>query len=277
MADNLNDCAPAVRTVSNGGCPAIRIVGGGGGKNGVISQTQTWTQAADGGYDYAMSDQVEGTIPQASIDLFASFGAIFNEDTGYFELNGLTDISYNEMLDIYGKIMDGPYPSVPSRGWQAGNFASQFAIRGRTTLPAITQGAFMVMPPLTWNYNIEVAHFTNNVVASSLNISGTTFSIYACAHLKSIDDVININTGTAADCRFCPSLETIYFKGVKYSISFAESSRLTVASVLYMIQNEASTSAITITLHPTAYARAIADADVQTALAAHPNVTLASA
>lgn len=31
MADNLNDCAPAVRTVNNGGCPAIRIVGGGGG------------------------------------------------------------------------------------------------------------------------------------------------------------------------------------------------------------------------------------------------------
>ena len=75
----------------------------------------------------------------------------------------------------------------------------------------------------------------------------------------------------------CQSLETVYITGLKYNLSFADSARLSAASVLYMIQNEAATSAITITLHPTAYARAVADADVQTALAAHPNVSLASA
>ena len=101
MADNLNDCAPAVRTVNNGGCPAIRIVGGGGegGKHGVIRQTQTWAGSNATGYDYTMSDIVEGTIPQAIIDVALSLpGVAFNEETGYFELNGLTDISYQEML-----------------------------------------------------------------------------------------------------------------------------------------------------------------------------------
>ena len=47
--------------------------------------------------------------------------------------------------------------------------------------------------------------------------------------------------------------------------------------ILYMIKNEAATSAITITLHADAYARAMANADIVAALAAHPNVSLASA
>ena len=47
--------------------------------------------------------------------------------------------------------------------------------------------------------------------------------------------------------------------------------------ILYMIENEAATSAITITLHADAYARAVANADIVAALEAHPNVSLASA
>lgn len=47
--------------------------------------------------------------------------------------------------------------------------------------------------------------------------------------------------------------------------------------ILYMIENEAATSAITITLHADAYARAMANADIVAALEAHPNVSLASA
>lgn len=47
--------------------------------------------------------------------------------------------------------------------------------------------------------------------------------------------------------------------------------------IIYMIRNEAATSAITITLHADAYARAMANADIVAALQAHPNVSLASA
>ena len=44
-----------------------------------------------------------------------------------------------------------------------------------------------------------------------------------------------------------------------------------------MINKEAATSPITITLHADAYARAMANADIVAALEAHPNVSLASA
>jgi hypothetical protein len=61
------------------------------------------------------------------------------------------------------------------------------------------------------------------------------------------------------------------------SIDFKDSSLLTNASILYMVANSAASSAITITLHADAYARAMADAEIQAALTAHPNVSLASA
>ena len=75
----------------------------------------------------------------------------------------------------------------------------------------------------------------------------------------------------------CLNLKTISISDLKFNVSFADSPLLTSKSILYMIQKEAATSAITITLHADAYARAMANADIVAALEAHPNVSLASA
>ena len=72
------------------------------------------------------------------------------------------------------------------------------------------------------------------------------------------------------------SLEEISLYKLKGNVSFDSCARLSIASILYMINNSQS-NAFTITLHATVYAAATADTDVQTALAAHTNVTLASA
>ena len=75
----------------------------------------------------------------------------------------------------------------------------------------------------------------------------------------------------------CFKLEYVRLKSVANNLSMSNSSYLQESSILYMIQNEAATSAITITLHADAYARAMANADIVAALQAHPNVSLASA
>ena len=77
--------------------------------------------------------------------------------------------------------------------------------------------------------------------------------------------------------RFCPELRIVKLYAIKLSIVISDSPKLTSKSILYMITNEAATSAITITLHADAYARAMANADIVAALQAHPNVSLASA
>ena len=75
----------------------------------------------------------------------------------------------------------------------------------------------------------------------------------------------------------CKALKTVKLYGIKSNIDISDSPALTIKSILYMIQNEAATSAITITLHADAYTRAMADADIIAALEQHTNISLASA
>ena len=77
--------------------------------------------------------------------------------------------------------------------------------------------------------------------------------------------------------RNCSSLTHANLKGVAKAYQFNNSALLSKESLLYLINNEAATSAITITLHSYAYERLATDADVVEALTNHPNVTLASA
>lgn len=73
----------------------------------------------------------------------------------------------------------------------------------------------------------------------------------------------------------CFSLIHAYIKGLHESLNLSDSPLLSKDSLLYIIDNETATSAITITLHTSAYARLATDADIVAALANHPNITLA--
>ena len=71
------------------------------------------------------------------------------------------------------------------------------------------------------------------------------------------------------------SLEFLNLKNLKKSLSLNTSSLLSKDSLLYIINNEAATEPITITLASYAYERLAEDADIIAALAAHPNISLA--
>lgn len=90
---------------------------------------------------------------------------------------------------------------------------------------------------------------------------------------------LDTSSATGVDYTFymCYSLTYAYIKGVKLDLSFSLSYLLSKDSLLYIINNEAATSAITITLAAYAYTRLAEDADIVAALANHPNISLASA
>ena len=73
----------------------------------------------------------------------------------------------------------------------------------------------------------------------------------------------------------CNSLTTANLKGVAVACSLNNSALLSKESLLYIINNEATTSAITITLESYAYTRLANDPDIVEALANHPNITIA--
>ena len=84
------------------------------------------------------------------------------------------------------------------------------------------------------------------------------------------------NCSTSEAFKNADYLKYIKIETLRVSLVFT-SPYLYTKCILYMIQKEEATSPITITLHPDAYARAMANADIVAALEAHPNVSLASA
>lgn len=143
-----------------------------------------------------------------------------------------------------------------------------------------------------------------NIMAESENARNISYSFYNCRHLKKVSGSIPTTTVTnfsyflygctvlisfnpvldlasatniSSFAQNCSLLRDIRIKNLPLNISFAQSTFLSKESLLYMIENESATSAITITLHASAYARLANDPDIVSALSNHPNVSLASA
>ena len=73
----------------------------------------------------------------------------------------------------------------------------------------------------------------------------------------------------------CYSLTHLKLKNAKLAYQLNYSELLSKESLLYLINNESSTSAITIKLATYAYTRLAEDADIVAALAAHSNISIA--
>ena len=108
---------------------------------------------------------------------------------------------------------------------------------------------------------------------SSVTNMGSMF--YNCYSLTAIPQ---LDTSSVTDMgsmfNNCYSLTTANLKNVKLAHSLNKSALLSKDSLLYLINNEAAESAITITLASYAYDRWATDVDVVAALANHPNISI---
>ena len=237
--------------------PSVKAVFDSLFKWGIVSQTQTWTGSNATGWSYTMSNQMYGMIPRANIDLYEAAGAVFNESTGYFELNELTDISYNEMKDIYANSIGGVQVQY-DRQLQFSRY------NYRTTLPLkfnYQYGSNLNNMFTSANY-IEVINLkadVNERVGATRQNFGGTFAW--CYRLKKILGILNeyASTGLWQPFGSCVSLESVKIFNLNTDISINNSPNLSLESVNYMVSNAGNTIAITITLHATAYARMQAD------------------
>ena len=98
-------------------------------------------------------------------------------------------------------------------------------------------------------------------------------SCYSLVSIPQLDTQKVTNTNSMFSS--CYSLVATNLKNVKRSYQFDKSIHLSKESLLYIINNEAATSAITIKLASYAYERLANDADIVAALANHPNITIA--
>lgn len=218
-------------------------------------------------------------------DLYISAGAKYNEQTGYYELNGLTDITEEEMRVIY----------KDSKSWAPSGWMLMTGSNMRTNLP-VTGGDYTGgIGSIFENCgNIEVINMSSNygkkfqcVVFKPYQIGEMLVrSFRGCPRLKKIIGVLDISTQSAAEDRMFEldtALESVKLKGWQgWKFSFKSCPNISKESILYLINNSSlktsTTGSAPIELHPTAYARLKDDADIVAALEAKEGiVTLVSA
>lgn len=223
-------------------------------------------------YDYA-SKMSSGTLR----DLYISAGAVYNEQTGYYELNGLTDITEEEMRTIWQEDLSGWYQKGRT------NLTRNISVKGNT-------GGY--------NGGIDIACICiNNKNLQVFNLGADCFARYMdsafreCSNLETIDTrfrVVPYDTSLGINTfRGCIKLKDVRFNNhylrMKATLNLYDSPLISKESVLSAItttDNASATSAgfLTITLHADAYARLKDDADIITALEAKNGVvTLVSA
>ena len=244
-----------------------------------------------------LSDDVREKVDNPLRPLYIAAGAEYNDTgadktktapwgetvvhkAGHYYLNGLGDITEEQMSDIYRV--------HPSRVYGGAVLNDYISTPVRTIFPASTNvnvhtqyNAINSRNIATSNKALEIL-FLSATIDKTVCISNFSYAFYGCSkliHIANVIDVGGINSNGAFSFAFfrCEKLTTVKFKNLKTDVSFSEAMLISKDSMLYIVQNSNPTSAITITLHPDAYARLTNDVDVVAALEAQPLVSLVSA
>ena len=209
-------------------------------------------------------------------DLYIQAGAKYNEQTGYYELNGLTDITEEEMREIYTQWQKDVGTASHNTGWLT------LPPKMCTNLPSLYRADLIsALSNCIGGSSVEVlciAEQSNDTrvmyVASTQAVAQNNMP-----KLRRVIGVWRYNDNNPSNFNFsygqpfgkCPLLEEIKMMRINKSHTFAVSPNLSKESVQYMIENAnppsgAAAGSITITLHPTAYVRLKDDADIVAAL-----------
>lgn len=214
-------------------------------------------------------------------DLWNTAGGKYNAETGYYELNGLTDINYGQALTIYNAGAFRPVANVEFRQYSLNR-------QIKTNIPYAQSWYTQFYMPICMRYMfascvlLEAVRFSNAEDGGSMVIlaTGSGESMFSeCNKLVKVFEILDFSKVTDLTRTFtgCTSLTTIRIRNLRRHLYIGDSPNLSKDSILYLIQNSAATEAITVTLHPTAYAMAIADTDIQNALQQKTFVSLAQA
>lgn len=185
--------------------------------------------------------------------IYEACGAIWNEETGYYELNGLTDITEEEMLNIYVTFADYKIDDI---NWKYAYTTARTNICPKYATYAIKAYSFNGQRAFYYS-KMEVIKISDYARSSDfgfpLSQGGNMFD--SCERLKRIIGRLWVDKSNSLYAIFnnCPKLEDVQIYGLSLSISFSGSPLLNYASLDCLITNAANTSAITVKVHPTTY------------------------
>ena len=161
-------------------------------------------------------------------------------------LNGLW-LSYREAIAIVA-YANTPIDDVPYAFMRA---------KARTLIPPQAEGSGWTGNAV-WKMTF-VASAIEELVFTSEPYVTLDNTFHSCEKLKTIKTPLHLSSVTSGTFTRCAALEEISIADLHSDISFADSPLLSMTSVSYMVEHATGAKAITITLHPDAYARITAE------------------
>lgn len=192
----------------------------------------------------------------------------YNETTGYFELNGILDIGYEEALRIYEA---GPINST--------NLALTYSgLEARTNLPVHSMGfwcafstasRFRIEDIIRGNEYFEVLNLSSlNLIQSKrmalVSQEGNNLASIQSPILKKIIGGISIdsyyNERNNKIFGFCENLESVEIYGLRRDFTISGLPKLNLESFQCLINSASNNNnEITLTVHPDVYAKLMGD------------------
>lgn len=210
-------------------------------------------------------------------DYTGDYGKTVVHKAGYWYLNGLGDISTAELKHLAMRdqckyeLLGKATVSYLLDNCESRTFFDRNDRYLLGYMQAAIFGSKIVVVRISDGSNLRNGYPIRDLISFCSMESSPLRHILGDVNCSNKDLRIDINSF------FGSNIMTIKIKYLHQNIWIQRTKILTCKSILYMINNEAATTNITITLHPDTYSRAMANADIVAALEAHPLVSLASA
>ena len=184
--------------------------------------------------------------PQSFIDewntLCGQYGK-YNEQTGFFELNGITNFTFDDAVLIRS------FHNPESRDLTG-------AAMDMTTLRTVIPRRYRIDSNFVRAFQSAINLESFVTVWDSCYPTDMSMAFWNCKKLKRVYGHIEVHNCKSFSNAFtgCSALEEADLRGLKCNISFADSPLLRITSLNTILTSAANTSPITITLHPDTYA-----------------------
>lgn len=188
---------------------------------------------------------------QGNRALYVAAGAVYNEQTGFYELNGLTDITEEQMKVIYVQTNHMDYIENMNDVFSGLNFRTNLGFKH---VRRANNRTFNLKNAFRENTNLEVLRLGNSTNDNwVMKCSDMQDFVTYCSNLKEI--IGYIECPVAVNFLRTPLLEEIRFKNIARSFGIKDSPLISLESLQYLITNAANTSPITVTVHADVYAK----------------------
>ena len=212
-----------------------------------------------------------------------------DEDIAYYQEHG---VNWNEEDDKYHKVSDDNkalYGVLTASN--ISSYQSRIVYLPKIDTSSVTDMSGMFswctslvsIPELDTSSVTDMSSMFSNcyslVSIPELDTSSVTDMSYMFSNCNSLVSIPELDTSSVTNMSYmfynCYSITNLNLKNATKAYQLSSSALLSKESLLYLINNEASTSAITIKLTSHAYERLAKDADIVAALANHTNISIA--